>query len=1090
MFSRHQLLRLFAVAGFLTFSFRPVHAGAEIRFAPPESPVQPASVDRDLFSLVGVEHFYASHGNRLALQTLERLNLAGTQARLEINMDRLEPVNDNNDPFTINWSGYKFDNLFPGVDDSRRFVQELKELGFEPYFLFAYNTKWLGEGNSVTGPPTDYDEWSEYVVATLEYFNGKPGTEDYKPLVQYVEIWNEPAEQGLYWDGDRFQYYRMYNNAADRIRARFPDVRIGGPTLLNTEPIFLKDFLQECGHNADFIANHIYNTSPALMEKQIVGWMDYARQVTRNPNLTMNLSETDDWHLLGAEKADYLLERQFRMLGIQDYLHGFQHFCAHPFSPGQTQFGLVYHEGGVIEKNYWTYWLFRNLRGERLSADQPDTDEFFTAAAHDSANNVFNAMVYDKNGKEDIELAISLPADGVARFALLETIRQGKPGIEGFEILDAGATEARAAVEGRGDSVAASLTVRPVEQATGLIAIGDLEAESPVMGGTAVLRVKVLNPLPYPVSGDIRPAGMPKHWTARAGSSGSKFTPLGPGETFETAFTISLNSPTEGKHGTSMYAEVNWRRGLEEGQIATIPRQLSVEPPLEFDPYPSQLTVRPVQIVPVPVAIRATGESRVEGRLGLELPRVFKNQEGTEPVDFAIEKGSQLEHAFNLRTPPTIAEGEYPASVTVWIDGVPLRRPLKIVVRSFEDQQGIVPLDLWEHFNADSLTFLGSTSDVGNFGGPFSIPAEYFPPAGSFDFLGVRFQMPVSRDGMDNCIRTGAQRIDVPDGTYKALHMIATATNGGKDLIGRGIYSDGREQAISFRVSNWTSPPSTGEEVVFRAPYRHEPMGDLWDAEPAIFMQSAEIPVRREDLVEIVLPPEEDLFIYALSLQRGAPPANGEAQGTADDSPVGPVPALQGETLFQADFSSDNWKDAWMEMGAVAPFNEIRAANGKLEIEGGIGGDWFGLINRKKVDLADGPVQLRIVYRRAEETKGTENCFWFVDQVYQDKNPWNRENFIRLQIVNWGPGPDMLNVQRDFGKGAGKLLGQTGGLQRGRQHTLEWTLSEKAYWVEVDGTLAVSGRHDLENTSGYFYLTDYNSLEGDVDTISEFEIRR
>ena len=143
----------------------------------------------------------------------------------------------------------------------------------------------LGESIEHTGkkyrvnPPADMDKWARVCVGIIRHYNdGWAG--GFRHNIRYWEIWNEPENRPAMWTGTDEQYFRLYGTAARAIKAAFPDLKVGGPsigypgdmegdTLKATD--FLKAFLKTCKDQQaplDFFSWHTYSYEPFIYAKK------------------------------------------------------------------------------------------------------------------------------------------------------------------------------------------------------------------------------------------------------------------------------------------------------------------------------------------------------------------------------------------------------------------------------------------------------------------------------------------------------------------------------------------------------------------------------------------------------------------------------------------------------------------------------------------------------------------------------------------------------------------------------------------------------------------------------------------------------
>lgn len=157
-------------------------------------------------------------------------------------------------------------------------------------------------------PPQDFSKWAEICCNLVRHYNeGWAG--GFRHHIRYWEIWNEPENRPAMWTGTEDQYLRLYEVTAKAIKARWPDLKVGGPSLGYTGEFkdgqfkpgdFLLHFLRYCReHQAplDFFSWHRYAGDPA----------DYARraramrQLLDEHGFTSTESHLNEWNYLPNE---------------------------------------------------------------------------------------------------------------------------------------------------------------------------------------------------------------------------------------------------------------------------------------------------------------------------------------------------------------------------------------------------------------------------------------------------------------------------------------------------------------------------------------------------------------------------------------------------------------------------------------------------------------------------------------------------------------------------------------------------------------------------------------------------------------------
>lgn len=156
-----------------------------------------------------------------------------------------------------------FDLTSPNFDATDGVVRRIHAGGFGTYLRLGNS---FGAGATTLGTA----ELVQSMMAMLNHVQAKKG-----PAVQYVEVWNEPDNREFWTQGDQ-AYFTLYLATARAIRARYPDVRIGGPALTPAGALtprghsFVERFLAAVkadGAPLDFVSWHMYSNDPAEFAK-------------------------------------------------------------------------------------------------------------------------------------------------------------------------------------------------------------------------------------------------------------------------------------------------------------------------------------------------------------------------------------------------------------------------------------------------------------------------------------------------------------------------------------------------------------------------------------------------------------------------------------------------------------------------------------------------------------------------------------------------------------------------------------------------------------------------------------------------------
>ena len=155
-------------------------------------------------------------------------------------------------------------------------------------------------------PPSDYEHWSEICAGIRRHYNH--GWANGLELgIKYWEIWNEPNPPGepgtsLMWNGSEEDYCRLYECAAKRLKAEFPEIKIGGASFYKLQleeddglQGQARRFLAYCRDHhlpLDFFSWHAYDWEPNALAEQA----RKARRILDEFGFTDTELHCNEWH--------------------------------------------------------------------------------------------------------------------------------------------------------------------------------------------------------------------------------------------------------------------------------------------------------------------------------------------------------------------------------------------------------------------------------------------------------------------------------------------------------------------------------------------------------------------------------------------------------------------------------------------------------------------------------------------------------------------------------------------------------------------------------------------------------------------------
>ena len=152
-----------------------------------------------------------------------------------------------------------------------RHIRPFVELSFMPAALASGpQTVFWWKGNIT--PPKDMTKWNNLIKAFVTHLQSRYGTDEVNHW--YFEVWNEPDLHNGFWTGSQADYFNLYKNTAESIRAVCPHCRVGGPaTAVGWEADWLA-FIAKNHVPADFDSTHTYGVTKGSFDPTGTGTTD------------------------------------------------------------------------------------------------------------------------------------------------------------------------------------------------------------------------------------------------------------------------------------------------------------------------------------------------------------------------------------------------------------------------------------------------------------------------------------------------------------------------------------------------------------------------------------------------------------------------------------------------------------------------------------------------------------------------------------------------------------------------------------------------------------------------------------------------
>ncbi len=332
---------------------------------------------------------------------------------------------------------------FAATDD---YIQAIRNVGSEIVYRLGESIEHTPRKYRVH-PPADPDKWAAVCLGIIRHYN-EGWADGFRHGIRYWEIWNEPDVRPAMWTGTDEQYLRLYEVAAKAIKARFPEVKVGGPALGGTGEFdgdafkptsFATNFLAYCrAHQAplDFLSWHRYTRYPWDLPRRAKAM----RRLLNEHGFTETESHLNEWNYLprddwrpmlkdgqGAPREQWYGEMggpagaAFAACGLM--LLQDAPLDAANFYTGEIQgFGL-FNIHGVPKKSFHAFHAFRRLLDSPARVRSEGAIEGQTAMLAGRRTDGAGAAVLVANfgrpaGRADLAVR-NLPWAGASRFEVL-----------------------------------------------------------------------------------------------------------------------------------------------------------------------------------------------------------------------------------------------------------------------------------------------------------------------------------------------------------------------------------------------------------------------------------------------------------------------------------------------------------------------------------------------------------------------------------------------------------------------------------------------------------------------------------------------
>ncbi len=304
------------------------------------------------------------------------------------------PITDVVDIHTI-FANFDADASRPESYDFRRtddYLQSIADIGSGIVYRLGESIEHTKRKYYVH-PPKDYDKWAAICLSIIAHCN-EEWAGGSRCNIKYWEIWNEPENRPSMWSGTDEDYFKLYETTARAIKKRWPELKVGGPSLGYTGNLangkfqggeLLIKFIERCKDRSiplDFLSWHLYTDNPAecvVRANGIRALLDQNGFTETELHFNeWNYLPDNDWSPLGLKGQGEPRERFFEKLGsaksaafaacVLLNLQNSPVNVANYYMSDTNGFGL-FTTNGVPRKTYYSFKAFRYLLETPLRVD-------------------------------------------------------------------------------------------------------------------------------------------------------------------------------------------------------------------------------------------------------------------------------------------------------------------------------------------------------------------------------------------------------------------------------------------------------------------------------------------------------------------------------------------------------------------------------------------------------------------------------------------------------------------------------------------------------------------------------------------------
>ena len=290
------------------------------------------------------------------------------------------------------------------------------------YRLGSKIEHWRKKYNTL--PPKDFKKWAVICEHIIKHYcygwaNG------FNMDIKYWEIWNEPdldpddSTNKRCWGGTAKEFYELFNITLTHLKKCFPELKIGGPAMANTNNVtWIRGLLESLGETKpDFFSWHVY----ADTVENIQGKIRRVRAILDEYGLTECESILNEWNYVKGwegEIWEYSLKMEKSLKGAS--------FIAATMLMSQNEAldNLMYYDarpGGMnglfktdmiceTLKGYYPFYMFNQLYrngGIHVKGEIEGADVWAVGAKNGNEQSVMLAYYNDVDASPDKDVKVT-----------------------------------------------------------------------------------------------------------------------------------------------------------------------------------------------------------------------------------------------------------------------------------------------------------------------------------------------------------------------------------------------------------------------------------------------------------------------------------------------------------------------------------------------------------------------------------------------------------------------------------------------------------------------------------------------------------